>query len=701
MTEQTITSVNSIGCLVLHTTCGVHAKSMQKELESFIQSNGVEWTCSRYKAIWNAALHLKNGDEDSARKVYQQNSIAYHKGSMLPKGAWKWAVSQFVQAEKPSVQRRFAGVLRFYTTLVLPEPSAEQIQKFKSAVETPPKEGCTRNAGYELARSVCSKRGCNSRVRMTPELYNRTRLHGTSYYYSDVDPEEVCSHLDKSEAEQFKSLLEEPYGKFLYSMATDTFVPTPLKKYMPYDSDRQMKDMLYQISGSHNGRIVMMQQQGCKGRTVFQPTASLQVAFAPMAECCEHFSRTLYPMEACWEDQQYGAYQAAALLSEGKSLYCVDQSSATDRFPRAISEGILDYFGMSEFADALEIVCKRPWKCDFLSNEDVTLATGQPMGLYGSFALYNLSNLMVADISEQMISKQGIEITRFPDGTCFKTVGDDIIFSDRNVAEEYRSVLEVIGVRVSELKSFNGLIAEFAGFIILPSKEGGVNAFRPYKFPLTDTRGITNPLDFLHMMGVRATKLKDPKWKLYFEAYQATLSQRSLDLAPFGCLRIPALDGPEPKELTNLIGKETSVLSLDSAIHEALYKASETSSNRILNAIARCDKHTSDKFSEIPELSLRGKPIVFGSARTSVYQDRVIAYTGSKPAANTPSYDAFIREDYRKWDKISRKRDHHQEHRTLQMDPLISEYVYERLHRQESSSPASHDDMEDDIDFEL
>jgi hypothetical protein len=631
---------------------------MQKEVEGFILKNGAEWTCSRYKAIWNAAMHLKNGDPESARKVYQDNSIAYHRGSMLPKGAWGFAVANFVKAKSPSAVRRWAAVLRYYTTISLSKPSQTQIAKFTDAVETPPVRESFEPEGRKLAELVCSERGFVRKYdfqSLVAQGLNNSKLHGTSYYYSGVSPSEVKEALSPEMRRQFTEALHQPFGKMLLSLMTESWIPSPLRGISEEDGLRQSAYMVHHRDDGTSGRIVMLQQQGCKGRTVFQPTAELQRHFQALATACERIAMSLFPREACWLDQQDGAYQALALLANGKTLFSVDQSSATDRFPRTLSEGVINYFGLNDYSQALEEVCSRPWNCEFLGRP-VKVATGQPMGLYGSFALYNLSNLMIAELSRIYTVEQEKTVESFQDGSCFKVVGDDIIFSDGRVADNYRKILSSLGVKVSEAKSFSGQLGEFAGFVLYASGDKAY-AFRPYKYPMENY--ISNPLDFLHSVGSKVSKLSD-RWNLHWRAYQDTLSQRYLDLSPL-------VRGEEGAPTPSKTGMYSSVASTALILYQSLCEASKNARPGTLLA-----SFSSNSLSRT-HLFLSGNDPLEREDPLIRYLTRSV---GVSPQELESNREVLTREDYIRDDTESRLAGHHITDKRLVADPLISDYEY-------------------------
>jgi hypothetical protein len=261
-------------------------------------------------------------------------------------------------------------------------------------------------------------------------------------------------------------------------------------------------------------------------------------------------AETFFPRESCQKDHTKGAEAVVELMSRGHSAYCTDLSSATDLFPRDFSLQLLRELGMLNYADALEDVCEKPFVG--LDGEEWFYGTGQPMGLYGSFPLFHLSHLFLAYHASMHTydkvcgcrprwEKQGYrwvnlratetsQIQTFFDGSTFKIVGDDVVFSDKNVRDTYVSIMEHLAVPISREKSYEGDVAEFAGFIIVRTTRGqGVAGFRPYKIPADDY--VSNPISFLDNVGQAAAK-KSKYWARQWALYEQTRSSRNLDLSP-------------------------------------------------------------------------------------------------------------------------------------------------------------------------
>lgn len=509
-----VSNQTRIGCLVATTVLGKSAKPFQREVERLLRNNGPEWTSTRMKAIWTAANHLRNGNPKLAIAVYQENSISYHKGDGTPKGPFRPVVRQYVEAQRPSVVRRYAAVLRFYTTLVLPELSERQSKKALSSITSPTK----RVGGYddlpEYAREWGSRLASAGRMLGFHLAVHQTpywKLAPNTYRYSRC----VLSKEDRGV----------PLRSLAMSLLTEGYVPSGLEGYDPFPAlRRSVKRSPVTPDEGVAGRIGIIQEQGAKARVVAMPSARLQYSFIPLHEYLVKLDGLL--PSSVMKDQVKAIYGLAAHMANGRPAFSRDLSSATDRFPRAISMEMLIGMGMPVYARAIDEVSSRGWKSPW---GDISYAVGQPMGLYGSFPVFHLSNQMVAEYSMQIAASKGGHLDTFLNGTCFYVLGDDIVFSDQRVADTYTSVMEAWGLTIAKEKSYDGQLTEFAGFVVTRA-HGEPFAFRPYKPPAGSE--MTNPVDFLAAMGTKA-RVVNPDWAEVVDLFSRTWADRAPDLSPY------------------------------------------------------------------------------------------------------------------------------------------------------------------------
>lgn len=610
----------SIGCLVLNQTCGKLAPLLQQHIESLIRNNGDEWTCGRIKAIWAAALNLADGHPEKAKDVYQQNSIAYNRETMTPKGPFGVLVKRYLDARRPSVQRRAAAALRFYTAFQRPNNSGispKQKRKAIAAISDPSPVSFSDKVGtpgllygqvvdtgqigtvlrnwetsdrhkvftykehsqlefvdpsltgteyyLELLRGKkdLPSEGLLVDVLQDPNaiveaciitLKDRMKRRGyvakpirseddgaehlrpMSYYYSPV-PENPKARLLPN---RFKEI---PYGRMVVSLNSTEWIPESLDRQTRCYEMRQVM----RSKGLHDsvaGRISAIQEQGYKARVVAQPSAWVQLAFQPYHKRLAKACVELFPFECDVYDQVKGVYDIMGHMANDEVATCVDLRSATDRFPRFLTIKLIQVLGYPEYAQALEEISTKDWACYFAEGGKISYGAGQPMGAYGSFPAFTLSNLVLSEVAVRaalteraiMASRGtdcGPKLASFPSGARFHIVGDDDSFSDKRVSEIYTGMLKTLGVETSPEKCFEGgKVAEYAGFIIRKT-DANVTAFRPYKIPSVNY--VTNPLEFVHALGSGVLSIPGRRkkyWEKAFNAYQATLSDRDPTLAP-------------------------------------------------------------------------------------------------------------------------------------------------------------------------
>jgi len=503
-------SQTQIGCLIVRSVAGEYGKGYQREVEDYLTHNGAEWTSTRMKAIWNAALHLKNGDKGKAVEIYRSHSISYRRQTGIPKGNIGKCVRAFVESERPSRLRRWAGVLRYYTSLTLSKPSEHQVKKARLSI-TGKSTAKRLVVEDEIIRFLNRQRPWKSKglsFRESERFANRMNT-GTAYYSPIQIP---------------RGLRELSHGKMMWSFSTTEWIPPAIDHLVPA---KELRDSLRNqgLHDSYVGKVAVLQESGCKARVIAIPSAWLQLAFLPLHGAVARFTQDVFRQESCVEDQLKGVEFCKEYGKVGKPLFSVDLESATDRLPVSFQAKLLQSLGAQHYAEALLDVCSR----EFISPDlggPVQYSVGQPMGLYGSFPLLNLTNCVVCQVS----CTAAREIDPSGDHQ-FRVLGDDVVFTSEQSALCYRKIMSDLGVNISKAKSFDGKVAEFAGFVMIPSSgPEGYTVFRPYKFSGSKEH-ISNPLEFLHAFGIHTLRVSD-KWLQPFAAFSATVGLRDSALSP-------------------------------------------------------------------------------------------------------------------------------------------------------------------------
>jgi len=556
--------MNTVNKITTDLMCYINRVSMKegtkftKLITKYLENNGPEWTVNRLKSIYTAALHLKNDCPNKAMDVYRASSISYTKAGYPKDPLLGVIVRRFVESRSNRAIKRNVVPLRAYTAIVNDKVTCNQVEKAVQTISGPR----INSKSTDPVETMCSQiEGLLSRKRFpNPKVAPFTEL-------SDLRPFTACYSplIPKGIPREIKA---KPYFKSLYSLMTTTYYPSMLGNTIRSieNNDRNV-DFHATIGGVRHdkkdipGKIHIIQEGGCKGRTVAIPNGWTQLAFHPLHRSLSDYTERYFSKWSCVKDQTKGILSVVKHMQEGKTCHSIDLSAATDRFPLELQLQVLRSIGLPMYADALVELCSKEW--DFPQGRQFGVNTvkynvGQPMGLYGSFPLFNLTHIVFALACERyVIKKHGKgSLSRFEDGSSFKIIGDDFVCSDTKLANQYSHALVACGVEISPSKTFSGKVNEFAGYLAVPSNNpNGVLAFRPYKWPTENY--ITNPIDFLDSVGMNQRLSK--KWLEKAALYLRTVHKRRLDKTPIVPMSLTregvtgTLSTPEVASLFNLI----------------------------------------------------------------------------------------------------------------------------------------------------
>merc|ERR1712232_193885 len=156
----------------------------------------------------------------------------------------------------------------------------------------------------------------------------------------------------------------------------------------------------------------------------------------------------------------------------GSKYHSVDLTAFTDLFPIEVNWMILKVMFGGHFANAWKHLMVGIPFLDKQTNRYITYKSGNPMGMYSSWASTALAHHYILYLACQ---KLGYNWKNSP----YMLLGDDIVIADDNLYEEYLVILESIGCVVNLSKthnSFNGF--EFA-------KQIRINGQNVSPFPLS------------------------------------------------------------------------------------------------------------------------------------------------------------------------------------------------------------------------
>lgn len=129
-----------------------------------------------------------------------------------------------------------------------------------------------------------------------------------------------------------------------------------------------------------------------------------------------------------------------------------DLSSATDRWPVATIHDLVACIFGPTLASCIVNGCLALNVCSLKGlvkkHSEICFVAGQPLGYYGSWALFALTHHYLV-----WLAADNVYPNRKHPFQSYALLGDDIVISDKGVAEEYRKYLNRLQVKISDAKS--------------------------------------------------------------------------------------------------------------------------------------------------------------------------------------------------------------------------------------------------------
>lgn len=204
------------------------------------------------------------------------------------------------------------------------------------------------------------------------------------------------------------------------------------------------------------GEVHFLQEPGYKLRSIASPYRLFQVASQPLKDDLGQLVSTLD--WDCTHDQSKAFPLIQKHLSEQKTVYSVDLSSATDMFPYEIQQIALEaiYGKTNPYVKLFRDVSRSNWRSEL---GEIVWKKGQPLGFNPSFFTFTLTHGLV------LLTLLGKKYHHE-----FFVLGDDVIILDRKLYESYISFLKTAGCPYSQDKTLvSSELAEFAGKVITTS----------------------------------------------------------------------------------------------------------------------------------------------------------------------------------------------------------------------------------------
>lgn len=476
---------------------------IMREIVKWVRCNGMEWTAKRIKTLKAMFLQVASG----ATHVQADPAIKMRNG--LPRGAFRPLFKMLEGVPFHQALRVFQVSGLFRLARVTPA----QWKKFCESVEQPlpTRSGWEINIEPELmalgemawrhAKYIPLAEWCGEEISTRAPIRAR---EGKTWDYGTLPVREttIRDHLRQLDS-VFDEWLVRCYPAPFRAIGIE--VKPTRGAWEEYVSRVRMgKEPL--PYGSWAGCIGLIQESGAKLRAVANPARVYQAVLSRLGNALFHLMETSLPWD-CTFDQARGIRWVQRKLNEGRTMYSVDLSDATNQFPLELQLNMIGALMPKdiEAQDALEIVRQLSHRTRWRLPDQaarlhgrgwISWKKGQPLGLYPSFGLFAVTHGLVLRAIERDL---GLVDT-------FRVLGDDVVIGEPRVHERYRTFLVTAGCPVSETKTLaSQIIGEFAGKII--TAKGAVVAEKWKPFQADD------PLGFLRMYGHRGSALVPKKWR--------------------------------------------------------------------------------------------------------------------------------------------------------------------------------------------
>lgn len=340
-------------------------------------------------------------------------------------------------------------------------------------------------------------------LKLDEKALHRKETHGDGVgfvlgLWRGLRPSEVTlkQNLDK----KWKGLAPSSVGTLFFSVAiwmTSGLLPVLIEWCKIFDV-RVVKDLFKaaytvrfaQMVGGWNGadgygglgKLAFLDEPAGKVRVVAMVDVVTQSILKPLHDWIFQVVKKL-PMDGTFDQTR----PIEILNMKGhKDIYSYDLSSATDRLPLALQEGILGWLLGEKVARLwAALLVNRTYSVSSrtadergLKQTNFRYACGQPMGAYSSWAMLALTHHFCVQLSAARV--YGMNCAWFES---YALLGDDIVIADKAVAQEYLKLMTTeLMVEIQETKSLisNNGSFEFAKRTVVRGKDATPISLKGY-----------------------------------------------------------------------------------------------------------------------------------------------------------------------------------------------------------------------------
>lgn len=426
---------------------GITAKCAA-DLARWTEKSGPEWTVKRLKALKTDFIRMTGGLTKSS--TWCSYSGSYPRGGFGDLFRWGHRNSK-----KPQV----LNALMVYSWFVSRNATRAQLAKFYNSLASEPANEQNVRRYVDIMIPIARKLSVSSKRIRTVKDY----IPSPSKRCPSSDGKTVS---EKNWLETVDVIWNTSLGRILYQrydslreavMPLRRVLNANLSKIPGFIFEEDKSNIRYQ---GFAGKIGHIQEPGFKLRAVANPFRVYQLALSRLGD--QLYELVESRVCDCTHDQESGITWAQQKLREGKEMFAVDLSDATNQFPLSIQlEVIKQITGVKiEDINLFRDLSTANWLSP--THGLVKWTKGQPLGLYPSFAAFTLVHGLLLEALEASCG--------LPKFETFRVLGDDVVISDRSVYLKYREALRDLGVSVSEDKTIQSrYVTEFGGRVIYPN----------------------------------------------------------------------------------------------------------------------------------------------------------------------------------------------------------------------------------------
>lgn len=454
------------------------AAALAAEVSRYVRDSGPEWTVNRLKLLKTAFLRRIAGE------TYSLPYVATRKDALgpVPKGPFGvlWNATQVSDMTSISVA---LNCMMVYSTLIAEKVTPKQWKKFHDSMCRSEPEQNNVQKVLDLLRVPKWMR-----VDTTVALEQFEQFVVRKGY----SPQYVSKALSEFIESDTGMALWEEYPQ--YKQSFNTLRDAVDSRIRWDDMFNYHPELNSQTTVDPVGRLGCTQEPGYKLRVFANPNICHQVAMSRMKGQLFNLLRKVN--WDCTYNQSNGTDWVRAQLNQGKKVFSIDLSDATNNFPLVVQLKVLREIGVSEEdVELFHRLSRAPWSSTHeVPGRTYRWTVGQPLGLGPSFAAFALSHgVLVHSIA------RACRVT-----DCFRVLGDDIVISEETVATKYLEAMQLLGVPISKDKTIcSTSFAEFAGKLV---SRDGILAGLKWRAP--SDRSF---LDVVRLLGPRSFALLTPR----------------------------------------------------------------------------------------------------------------------------------------------------------------------------------------------